>query len=300
MSGFMNLRTREAYLKLGAVLLLAGVSAWAQQPPLPGLPSNPNELVRRAISNELQPNNDKTHYTYRLTKVKPEHVEVREMIETDQGTIGRLLLLNGKPLPPDQREKEDKRLQRLVDDPSALQAKQKSQREDDQRTRRMVAALPDAFIYQYAGKQEAAPWGQLVLLTFKPNPDFDPPSRETLVYRGMEGTMAIAVPSYRLAKIEAKLFRDVTFGWGILGHLDSGGRFVVEQKPVNGEHWEPSHMVLNFTGKALVFKTIKIEEDEITTDYRPVPPMSAAHAVDLLKKREGEVAQNQAQNQPAR
>jgi hypothetical protein len=52
-------------------------------------------------------------------------------------------------------------------------------------------------------------------------------------------------------------------------------------------------MVLNFTGRALIFKTIKIEEDETTTDYRPVPPMSIAQAVDLLKKRDGEIAQNQ-------
>jgi hypothetical protein len=214
------------------------------------------------------------------------------MIETPQGVIGRLLMVNGKPLTPDQRDKEDKRLQRLVTDPEQLQQKLKSQKEDDRRTRNMVNALPDAFLYQYAGTENQAPWGEMVILSFKPNPNFDPPSRETMVYKGMEGTMAIAVPAYHIAKIQAHLFKDVTFGWGILGHLDQGGRFIVEQKPVENNYWQPSRMVLNFTGKALIFKTIKINDDETSSDYRPVQDMSVAQAVDLLKKRDGEIAQN--------
>ena len=217
------------------------------------------------------------------------------MIETDQGVIGRLLMIDGKPLSPADRDKEDKRLQRLVADPQQLAQKQKSQKDDDRRTRTMVAALPDAFLYEYAGTKNEEPWGELVMLNFKPNPNFDPPQRETMVYKGMQGTMAIAVPANHIAKIEAHLFRDVNFGWGILATSIRAGSFIVEQKPVessNGAHWEPSHMVLHFTGKALIFKTIKINDDEATTDIRPVPNMTAAQAVDLLKKHDGEIAEN--------
>ncbi len=287
-------RRNEFVLSIAAFLLIAAFS-WAQQPPAPNLPANPSDLVRRAVTNENRPESDKTHYMFRLIKKKGERTETREMIETDQGVIGRLLLVNGRPLSPEDREKEDKRLQRLVTDPQQLAQKIKSQKEDDRRTRNMVAALPDAFTYQYAGTTNEEPWGELVNLSFKPNPNFDPPQRETMVYRGMEGTMAIAVPANHIAKIQAKLFRDVNFGWGILGHLDQGGQFVVEQKPVegtNGAHWEPSHMVLQFTGKALIFKTIKINDDETTSDYRPVHDMTVAQAIDLLKKHDGEIAQN--------
>ena len=51
---------------------------------------------------------------------------------------------DGSTLTSDQRQKEDKRLQRLVDDPDALASKQKSQKEDEARTRKMVGAMPDA------------------------------------------------------------------------------------------------------------------------------------------------------------
>lgn len=281
------------FLFSAAAVLTIAVSAWAsQEPAKPELPANPADLVRKAVTNENSSSNDNRHYTYRLIKRKPDRIETREMIETDQGVIGRLLMVNGKPLSPAEREKEDKRLQRLVDDPDQLAQKQKSQKEDDRRTRNMVAALPDAFLYEYAGTENQEPWGEMVVLKFRPNPNFSPPQRETMVYRGMQGTMAIAVPAYRIAKIEARLFRDVNFGWGILGHLDQGGQFIVEQKPVEDNHWEPSHMVLNFTGKALLFKTIKINDDETTIDYRTVPDMSVAQAVDLLKKHDGEIAQN--------
>jgi hypothetical protein len=289
-----TLDRRSAFvLRAAALMLLATFTLPAQLPPRPDLPANPADLVRKAVA--IENTQDNTHYMYRLTKKRPERTETREMIETEQGVIGRLLMINGKPLSSADRDKEDKRLQRLVNDPQQLAQKQKSQKDDDRRTRAMVAALPDAFLYEYAGTKNEEPWGELVMLNFKPNPNFDPPQRETAVYRGMQGTMSIAVPANHIAKIEARLFRDINFGWGILGHLDQGGNFMVEQRPVegaDGTHWEPSHMILHFTGKALIFKTIKINEDEATTDFRPVPDMTVAQAVDLLKKHDGEIAEN--------
>jgi hypothetical protein len=259
------------------------------------LPKDPDQLVRTVVANELKPNPDKQRYEYRVTKKLPERTEVKQMVETPVGTLGRLILINGKPLTREQRAKEDARLQRLIDDPQQMASKRKEQQDDDRRTREMVKAMPDAFLYEYVSTENKEPWGQVEILKFKPNPKFTPPNQETKVYRGMEGEMWIDLADMRLAKIEASLFRDVSFWWGILGHLDKGGQFLVEQRPVNGGHWEPSHMVLNFTGKVLVFKTLKIRQDETTTDYKPVNEMSLTQALEFLKKQETEVAQN-AQN----
>ncbi len=272
-----------------AVSLLASVFVWGQGKP--ELPKNPNDLVRAVIANELKPNPDKLYYEYKVTKKLSDHTEVKQMVETPGGTLGRLVLYNGKPLSDEQRSKETARLQRLINDPSQMAAKRKEQQDDDRRTREMVQAMPDAFLYEYAGTQNQEPWGEIEVLTFKPNPNFVPPNQETKVYRGMEGEMWIDLKDMRLAKIQAHLFRTVEFGWGILGHLDQGGQFVVEQKPVSGGHWEPSHMVLNFTGKVLLFKTLKIRQDETTTDYRPVEKMDLGQALSFLKKQETEVAQ---------
>jgi hypothetical protein len=277
-----------------ALACLASALAWAGvQQPAPVLPPNPADLVRRTIANELKPDPNHTHFEYRLVRERAAGTQTFEMIETSEGTVGRLLLVNGKPLTAEQRAKEDKRLQRLINDPSQWAQKRKSQQADDKRSREMLRAIPDAFLFQYAGTQNVEPWGEVVVLNFTPNPKFNPPSRETMVFEGMKGSMWIALPADRLAKIEARLFKDVEFGWGILGHLDQGGQFVVEQKPVYGGQWEPVHMVLSFTGRALIFKTIRINDNQTTSNYRPVSPgLTVAQAIDMLKKRDGELADN--------
>ncbi len=275
----------------GFVLMFVALELGAQARPA-DLPTNPNDLVRRVVANELRASSE-GHYMYRDTKEKEDGSSVtKETIDTPDGVLARVIAVNGKPLTPAQRDKEDKRLQRLLNDPSALAAKRKDQKEDEARIRRMVAALPDAFNYQYAGTQQG-PHGQMVVLNFTPNPNYDPPSREQQVYTGMSGQMVLDLGEERLAKIDGTLFRDVSFGWGILGRLDKGGKFIVEQADVANGHWEPTRMVLNFTGKVFLFKPLKIKSVETTTDYRRVPDtLTAAQALEMLRKADGVVAEN--------
>jgi hypothetical protein len=164
-----------------------------------------------------------------------------------------------------------------------MQQKRKQQNEDESRTKRMVAALPDAFIYQYTGTEEKN-GHTLVNMKFSPNPKFSPPSREALVYQGMEGTMIIDATAMRMAKIDGTMVKDVSIGWGIIGHLDKGGQFIVEQADVDKGDWEITKMRLNFTGKALIFKSIRIDETDTSTDFHRVPKMTVAQALDFLKK----------------
>lgn len=158
----------------------------------------------------------------------------------------------------------------------------------------MVRALPDAFIYEPDG-MVAGPRGQLVRLKFHPNPDYEPPSRELQVFQGMEGHMVIDPRAHRLVEINAKLFRDVNFGWGILGHLDKGGEFLVQQSDVTGnDNWEITQMHLKFDGKAIIFKSIHIREDDNASQFRVVPKdLTFAQGVELLRKQETAVAEKQ-------
>src|SRR5208282_2507000 len=118
----------------------------------------------------------------------------------------------------------------------------------------------------------------------RPNPAYQPPSRVELVLAGMEGVVVIDPVARRLAKIDGTLTKEVSFGWGILGHLDRGGHFLVEQAEVIPGDWEVTHMSLSFTGKELLFKSINIKSDEAFSNFRPAPNLSFAQGVDLLKK----------------
>ncbi len=99
--------------------------------------------------------------------------------------------------------------------------------------------------------------------------------------------MLVDAVRYRLASIDGTLFKSVGFGWGILGHLDRGGRFMVQQQEVGDNLWEISGMTLNFTGKILLFKNLSIISTEIFSGFKQVPSdLTFAQALELLKKEE--------------
>ena len=267
-------------------IVLAACTSFAATPAKQDtkLPENPNDLVRQAIQNELKTTSvsDAEFHSWKMRQVKPNRTNVRQFVETPDGLIARTVSINDKPLTPEERAKEEARINRLLD-PKQMQAKRKQQNEDEARTKRMVSALPDAFIYQYAGTEEKD-GHTLVNLKFTPNPNFNPSSREALVYQGMNGTMVIDSTAMRMAKIDGTMFRDVSIGWGIIGHLDKGGRFIVEQTEVEKGDCQITKMRLDFTGKALIFKTIRIDETDVSTDFKKVPKMTVAQALDYLKK----------------
>ncbi len=285
----------QAALALGAVVSVS--IALAQKAPATGsgngieprTQAEAQTLVRTAIQNQLdedaKPNGPAFRYTLRTNGKRG--ILTQELIETKDGIVARLMAINDRPLTTEERKADDDKLNRLLSDPQARQQKLKAQQEDDKRTRKMVGAIPDAFLFEPDGTVEGAK-GPLVRLTFKPNPKYDPPSRELQVFQGMSGTMLIDPRAKRLAEIDGKLFRDVNFGWGILGHLDKGGQFMVRQADVSGSgDWAVTEMKLNFDGKALIFKPIHIRDDDRASNFRRIPNnLSFAQGVELLRKEE--------------
>jgi hypothetical protein len=133
----------------------------------------------------------------------------------------------------------------------------------------------------------------LIKLKFTPNPNYTPASRETSVFKAMNGNMWIAVPDLRLGRIEATLFREVTFGWGLLGHLDKGGHFFVEQSKIGPERWEVTYMNIEFTGRVLLFKTINLKQVEKLSSFHEVPGgLTLAQGVEMLIKHDAQVPEN--------
>ena len=296
-------RKRVPVWATAALGLIALATALAQQDtplrnaipkPAPQSAVNPAELVRRAVANEVKSGDDNVSLMFRVRRDTPKGVQTREYVETAEGTAGMLVAVNDQPLSAEQRQQEFARLDQLLHNPAELRRKQKQQKEDSDRVTRMVKTLPDAFRYQYEGTEELNGL-HLVRLRFEPNPYFDPPSREQQVFTGMDGFLLIEPQRARIARIDGTLFKDVGFGWGILGHLDRGGRFVVVQGPVANGYWTTTHMRLSFTGKALLFKSINIQTTEDSSDFRRVPGhMTFAQGVEMLKKqRNGIMADNE-------
>ncbi len=279
---------------LGLILaiLFALPCAGADQAQIPAV-----ELVRRTVNNEINSNDGNVHYMFKDLKKTPGGSQTKLLVETQEATAGLLIEINGKPLSPQQRHDEIARIERFAESPEELRKKQKQEKEETEHVTRIMKALPDAFLYEPDGTVPGAeglgrPGDELVRLKFRPNPNYSPPTHTEQVLTGMTGYILIDTNYFRIAKIDGTLMKEVGFGWGILGHLDKGGRFVVQQTDVGDNHWEISRMDLSFTGKVLFFKSLNIKSTEIYSDFRPAPSnLTFAQGVELLKKQEAEIAQ---------
>jgi hypothetical protein len=265
---------------------------------------SPNELVRRAVQNEIASDEASgAHFMFKDEKKTPQLSQVKLVVETREATAGMVLMQNGHPLTQQERAAEEARLSAYVKSPQELRRKRKQEKEDADHTERILRALPDAFLYQRDGTQASregvgAPGDELVQLNFRPNPNYNPPSHVEQVLTGMHGHLLVDVTQNRIAEIDGTLQSEVGFGWGILGHLDPGGRFLVQQADVSDHHWEVTHMELSFTGKVLFVKKLSIHSSDTFTDFHPVPGnLTFAQGVELLKK---EAADQHSATQAAR
>jgi hypothetical protein len=267
---------------------------------------NAAELVRKAVQNEIAAaNDDSARFLFRGTKTTPQGSTTRIYVETKDATAGLVIAYNDKPLTPEQRRDEEARVQRFIDNPEELRKKREQERANAERTLRITRALPDAFLFEYAGEVPGSdgigrPGAPLVKLNFRPNPRYEPPTRVEEILTGMQGYVLVDTTRYRIASIDGTLFKEVGFGWGILGHLDRGGRFVVQQQEVGDNSWEFSSLTLNFTGKIMLFKNLAIVSTEVFNGFKQVPSnLTFAEAVELLKKEDAAMADNSASSKVA-
>jgi hypothetical protein len=284
-------------LGAGTAFMLIGAfrPVTAQEPKAHDIP--PGELVRSVVANEVAAAKNATvKHMFRSRKQTPKGSQTRLYVETRDAIAAMLIAINDQPLTPQQQQAETNHLAWLMANPDQLRKKQLREKEDAERTLRIVKALPDAFRYEYAGTEdsgvglgkEGAP---LVRLKFTPNPGYSPPSRVEQVLEGMQGYLLIDTTARRIARIDGTLFKEVTFGWGIIGHLDKGGHFRVQQADVGDGTWEITEMSLNITGKILLFKGLSMVSDELFSDFRRVPDdLTFAQGVKLLEAEQERLA----------
>lgn len=270
----------------------------------------PGELVRVAVENEVAASSHPgVLHMFRSHKQTPRLSQTRLYVETTDALAAMLTAINDQPLTAEQQQAETNHLAWLTNNPDQLRKKRSREKEDEQRTMQIVKALPNAFVYQYASteksgneKSEAGPDGSpLVKLTFSPNPAYSAPSRVEQVLEGMKGYLLIDAKARRLARIDGTLFREVSFGWGIIGHLDKGGHFLVQQSDLGlGDgSWGLTEISLNVTGKLLLFKGLNMVSDEVLTDFRKMPEhLTFAQGVEMLKTEQEKLAHNSHPEQP--
>jgi len=263
----------------GVILLLVSriASAESQSEAQP----SPVDLVKAVIRSELNISDlTEIRWKYLLVKEVDGKQETREVVETKSGSLDRLIAIAGEPLTDAQQRGETERILRLSHNPEEQHKFEQTHRKDAEQCNRFLQMIPDAFLFEYAGEN-----GGRIKLIFKPNPRFQPPSREGKVLHEMAGEIWVDAKHQRLVSINGQLINEVKFARGLLGHLEKGGQFTVKRTEITPGHWELTEMAVDMRGKALLFKTISVQQKELHRNFQPVPDdLSLSDAAGFLLK----------------
>lgn len=267
------------------LLSCSGLSAPAQPAPPTLTPQQAQALVERALATESQAAQDLGHAShpmrYRLHKTSPRLSSTKEIVETREGDVARLLTIDGQPLSPDGEQKEQARLDALLANPSLQQHRKQSEDSDTARAMKVLRVLPSAFLYQFAGTATTAS-GPVEKFTFKPNPQFDPPDMETGVLTAMAGEIWIDPVEERVVRLAGSLQQDKNIALGLVA-LDKGGWIEIVQANVGGHQWRIVHMQLKMNGRVL-FKTKNSDSVQDYTEFAPLPQdLTYRQAIQLLR-----------------
>jgi len=95
--------------------------------------------------------------------------------------------------------------------------------------------------------------------------------------------MWIDADSKRVTRIQAQIIRPVNFGFGVVARLAPGGTIEFEQANAGGNRWVYSHLVENFSVRAMMVKTIPENTRMSASDFHLLPaPITFQEAVHQL------------------
>ena len=237
----------------------------------------------RALATEIRTAQDQNHpMRFLLRKSSPRLTTTKDIVETRDGAVARLLSVNDSPLAPADEQKEQARLDALVSDPSLQRHRKQGEDSDTGIVLKLLGMLPNAFLYQYAGPI-ASPAGTVQRYTFKPNPSFSPPDYETQALTALSGEIWIDPAQERVLRLEGHLQQDTDYGWGILGRLNKGGWVELEQADVGGKQWRIVHVQLEMTLRDSV-QDQSLRYRRADEPVRPAPQgMDYRQAIKMLR-----------------
>ena len=247
-------------------LLLIGLASnlFAQSRRKPAVPTDYAALIERAAEHEKLALESPIPYEFTERLQWSWGSESRAVIETPDGRADRIILFRDEPLQPDQQEKQQRRLEKLLRDRDAVKNELQDQKAETQRRIKMLKAFPLACLFSFAGRENG-----LLRFAFRPNPEFSPKDRETQMYRGMEGNVWIEPAQERIVRIEGTLVKDVSFGWGILGRLSKGGIYEIAQTQVAHGVWRISTLNVDVKGRIFLVNSFRFFRDESDSGFRP-------------------------------
>lgn len=180
----------------------------------------------------------------------------------------QLIAIDGKPLPQDQRQEEERKLREETSRRAHETPDQRAQRIDEYtkektRDRHFIEEFVSAFHFELKGEKKLDQ-RDVYVVEAVPRPDFHPTDRDSKVLTGMRGTLYIDKQTDQWVRAEAEVTHPVSM-LGFIATVEPGTRFVLEKMPMKDDVWLPRHF--SMSAKADIFSLIPHHKHEDVTYF---------------------------------
>jgi len=187
----------------------------------------------------------------------------------------RLVAVNGRPLGPAARQRQQQRLQatvarRRTESPSERAERIRRYRRSRARDHLMTEQMTRAFNFSLAGERKMD-GHEVYVLQATPRPGYVPPNLEARALTGMQGTLWIDTRTFQWVKVTAEVTRPVSIE-GFLARVEPGTFFTLENRPVGPHVWLPTRFLMRSKSLILFFFTHRTQEHDTFYGYRRIEP----------------------------
>jgi hypothetical protein len=194
-----------------------------------------------------------------------------------------LIAVNDKPLPPDQKQQEKRKLQdetsrRQHESPGDRASRVAEFEKEQNRDRRFIEEFVRAFNFKLIGQQQLDGRAVYAVRATR-RAGYRPTDRDSEVLTGMRGTLWIDKRTHQWVKAEAEVVHPVSIA-GFVATVEPGTRFLLEKTPVTADVWLAKHFTMNEKAEIFSFINHKKHEDVTFFDYHKTAYPDSSHTPD--------------------
>ncbi|OYT72095.1 MAG: hypothetical protein CFK52_06285 [Chloracidobacterium sp. CP2_5A] len=239
-------------------------------------------LLTRIATNQRAVDERVTQYTYTLVetvrrldgdgRVTETEIKTYEVYPLTGGVRARkLVAVDGKPLSASAAEKEQRRVEKFIEDNEARQQKRaagKADANDEAQKRRLTISQFLRVCEFYNPRRETLRERPVIVCDFRPRPGYKPTSDAEKILQKLVGTIWLDAKDEEVARLEGRFASDFKVGGGLLASLKRGAAFVFEQTRNAEGVWLPLREDFNAGIKVLLLAGVNISVENRYGDYR--------------------------------
>jgi hypothetical protein len=196
---------------------------------------------------------------------------------TPGGTYKRLIAVEGKPLDAAELARRDrehqenlrKAAERKKRETASQRADRLEQAAQEEQERRAIIEDGLAVFAATLVRRELLDGRPVIVIALNPRPDARVTTREGKWMKQFEGTAWVSEDDHEIAKLDMHAKDDVTIGWGLLGRIHEGSRFIFQRRKVENV-WLPAQITFDATGRTLLLRKFQLNVVTTYSGYKRI------------------------------